>query len=88
MHESLLVGQIRGPWQWVGSFQPDGDSSFDMTAWQDTDGSAYLVRSVGNSFLGVSRLNDKFTDTAGICASTLQVNGSISKRHGLRIDRF
>ena len=67
------TGKIRGPWRWVGSFQPDGQSSFDMTAWQDTDGTGYLVRSVGNSYLGVSRLNENFTDTEGICTYTYQV---------------
>ena len=72
------TGKIRGPWRWVGSFQPDGQSSFDMTAWQDTDGTGYLVRSVGNSYLGVSRLNENFTDTEGICTSTYQVQQLIS----------
>ena len=43
-----------------------------MTAWQDSQGDAYLARSVENSFLGVSRLNEHFNDTTGICAASSQ----------------
>ena len=71
---STCADHLKGPWRWVGSFQPDGASSFDMTAWQDEDGTGYLVRSVGNSFLGVSRLSDNFASTEGICTFTIQVS--------------
>jgi hypothetical protein len=67
---------IRGPWRWVRSFKPDGQDSYDMTAWQDGQGVGYLARSVGNSFLGISRLNEHFNETAGICASSSQVRHS------------
>lgn len=47
-----------------------------MTAWQEANGTAYLARSVQNAYLGVSKLDDSFSETTGICASTEQVNVS------------
>lgn len=68
----LCADNIRGPWRWEKGFKPDGLDSFDMTAWQDEDGSAYLARSVQNAYLGVSRLDSTFSKTLGVCASTSQ----------------
>lgn len=53
----------------VRAFKPDGEDSYDMTAYQDADGSAYLVRSVGNVFLGISALTSDYLDTTGICSA-------------------
>ena len=33
---------------------------------QERDGSAFLVRSINNQFVGISRLNDAYTDTTGL----------------------
>ena len=49
-------------------FKPDGEDSYDMTAYVDTDGTGYLIRSVGNVFLGISALTPDFLDTTGICS--------------------
>jgi len=53
----------------VRAFKPDGEDSYDMTAYQDADGSAYIVRSVGNVFLGISALTSDYLDTTGICSA-------------------
>eukprot|EP00026_Physarum_polycephalum_P010645 Phypoly_transcript_10814.p1 GENE.Phypoly_transcript_10814~~Phypoly_transcript_10814.p1 ORF type:complete len:324 (+),score=24.19 Phypoly_transcript_10814:90-1061(+) len=58
-----------GPFQFLGGFQPDGQQSLDMTVYQDTDGSAYLIRSVGNVFVGISKLSDDYLNTTGIISS-------------------
>ena len=50
------------------AFKPDGEDSYDMTAYLDTDGTGYLIRSVGNVFLGISALTPDFLDTTGICS--------------------
>ena len=49
-------------------FKPDGEDSYDMTAYMDPDGTGYLIRSVGNVFLGISALTSDFLDTTGICS--------------------
>ena len=49
-----------------------------MTAYLDTDGTGYLIRSVGNVFLGISALTPDFLDTSGICSWGPRV------RHSLR----
>ena len=52
----------------VRVFKPDGEDSYDMTAYMDPDGMGYLIRSVGNVFLGISALTSDFLDTTGICS--------------------
>ena len=65
----------RGPWTFRGSVLPDGLPSLDLSLFADSDGSAYLVRSVNNTYTGISRLNAEFTDTApGGMLSTLDVS--------------
>ena len=44
-----------------------------MTAWMDADGQAYLVRSVENAFMGISRLAPSLNDTEGLCSYAAQV---------------
>ncbi|KAK9813147.1 hypothetical protein WJX72_009862 [[Myrmecia] bisecta] len=53
---------ITGPWTWEHVFQPHGRASYDMTAYQDEDGSAYLVNSVENNLLGISKLTKDYLD--------------------------
>ena len=67
---------ITGPYQWVHVFKPDGQDSYDMGVYQEPDGRAYLVRSVGNAFLGISQLNDEYTNTTGLCSTTIRVSAN------------
>jgi len=50
----------------VKAFQPDGLGSLDMTLFQDLDGTTYFIRSVENSYVGISKLSSNFMDTTGI----------------------
>jgi hypothetical protein len=53
---------VCGDYQWVSEFEPDGLSSYDMGLYQDnTD--AYLVRSVQNSYCGISPLTSTYEGT-------------------------
>ena len=38
----------------------------DAIPMQETDGRAFLVRSVNNQFVGISQLNDAYTNTTGL----------------------
>jgi hypothetical protein len=42
---------------------------------QDTDGSAYLVRSVENQYAGISKLSPDFLNTTGIISVGPQIEG-------------
>jgi hypothetical protein len=55
-----------GVFQFVRGFQPDGLGSLDMTVYQDTDGSAYHIRSVQNQYVGISKLSADYLNTTGI----------------------
>jgi len=59
-----------GPFTFLHCFQPDGDPSLDMTLFQDTDGTAYFVRSDNNKFAAVSRLTEDYLNTTsdGVCS--------------------
>ncbi len=35
-------------------------------AMQETDGKAFLVRSINNQFVGISQLDDSYTNTTGL----------------------
>jgi hypothetical protein len=52
-----------GPYQFAHAYQPDGQGSYDMTLFQDDDGSAYLIRSVMNQFVGISSLSYDYLKT-------------------------
>ena len=41
---------------------------------QERDGTAFLVRSINNQFVGISRLNDAYTDTAGLTSVAPRVS--------------
>ncbi len=46
---------LTGPYQYLWGCQPNGLASYDMTVFKDPDdGSAYLVRSVQNSYIGAT----------------------------------
>jgi hypothetical protein len=66
---------IAGNYQWVHGFQPDGLPSYDMTLYQDEDGSAYLCRSVSNQYAGISPLTDDYMNTKGITSKGPRIEG-------------
>jgi len=66
---------ITGNYEWVRGFQPDGQPSYDMTVFQDDDGSAYLCRSVGNQYAGISPLTSDYLNTAGIISKGPRIEG-------------
>ena len=68
-----VAKEITGPYTWVRIFQPDGQSSYDMGVFQEDDGTAFLVRSVKNEFVGISQLSPDYTDTLGISSTAPRV---------------
>jgi len=53
-----------GPYVYVGSNRPASADSRDMTLFQDTDGTAYVIFSSGhNSLTRIARLTDDYLDT-------------------------
>jgi len=74
---------IAGTYQWVSGFLPDGQASYDMTLYQEDDGSAYLCRSVGNQYAGISQLTDDYLNTKGITSRGPDIEGqAIWKMNG------
>jgi len=68
----LTSDSITGPYTFAGQcFRPDDHDSYDMGVWYDDpaqpggDGHMYLVRSVDNSYAGISRMNDDCTTVTG-----------------------
>lgn len=61
-----------GPWSFVRAFQPDDLPSLDMTVFVDEDETtgeflgAYFIRSVDNSYVGISQLSNDLMDTTGL----------------------
>jgi Glycosyl hydrolases family 43/GDSL-like Lipase/Acylhydrolase family len=50
-----------GPYKYLGSFQPNGQQSRDMTIFKDEDGKAYLIyASEDNNTMHVCRLSDDY----------------------------
>ena len=62
-----------GPYEWVHVIHPDGLNSFDMGVWQEDDGSAFLIRSVNNEYLGISPLSPDYTTTVGLVSTAPRV---------------
>jgi hypothetical protein len=54
-----------GPFIFIFSLLPDGEKSLDLQLYQENDGDAYLVRSVNNRFVGISRLTGDYLSTTG-----------------------
>jgi len=50
----------------VRGFKPDNAGSLDMGLYADDDGSVYLIRSVENSYVGISKLTNDYLDSAGM----------------------
>ncbi|MGW2572131.1 RICIN domain-containing protein [Streptomyces sp. NPDC001537] len=61
---------IDGNYAYVGSFRPLGITSRDMTLYQDTDGSAYLVSSANeNADLDIFKLTADYTGVTSLVAN-------------------
>ena len=58
--------RITGPYRYLGSFQPNGKDSRDMTLYQDDNGKAYLVHSSDwNSCTIIADLTDDYLQPTG-----------------------
>lgn len=57
--------QAVGAYSFVTAFRPDGERSLDLTLFQEED-EAYLVRTVNNRYIGISRLAPDYLNTTGI----------------------
>ncbi len=68
-----VAKEIRGPYTWLRVFKPDGLDSYDMGVFQEDDGTAFLVRSVKNEYVGISQLSPDYTDTLGITSTVPRV---------------
>jgi len=79
-----VADSVTGPYQWVSGFQPDGLPSYDMTVFQDDDGSAYLCRSVSNNYAGISPLTSDYMNTAGIISKGPRIEGQAIWKMGDR----
>ena len=59
-----------GPYQYLGSMQPNGNDSRDMTAFQDDDGKAYLFfSSEWNKTMHIIQLDDDYLHTTQVEAT-------------------
>ena len=63
---------VDGVYEFEGGWQPDGQRSLDMGLFQDSDGTAWLVRSVDNKYAGFSKLTPDYRNTTsdGIVSRT------------------
>ena len=46
---------------------------------QESDGRAFLVRSINNSFVGISQLSDSYTDTTGLVSVAPRVSNCLCR---------
>ena len=75
---------VAGDYAFVAGFQPDGQPSLDMGLFEDTDGTAYLVRSVNNAYAGFSKLTPDYLNSTGIISKGPRVEGQAVWRTGDR----
>ncbi|MGI4792460.1 MAG: glycoside hydrolase family 43 protein [Janthinobacterium lividum] len=62
-----------GPFEYVGSFRPNGYESRDMTVFSDTDGAAYLFYSSDNNkTLRIARLSDDYLSVTADAATAFE----------------
>ena len=81
----LQSDAVTGPYKFTSPcFRPDNRDSYDMGTFVDNgpggDGHAYLVRSVENSFAGVSEMNADCTGTTGIVSQGPDMEGQAIMR--------
>ena len=81
----LTADAIAGPWTFAAPcFKPDGRASYDMGTFVDDgphgDGRAYLVRSVENTFAGISQMTDDCLNVTGIVSQGPDMEGQAIMR--------
>jgi len=81
----LSAPAVEGPYTFTSPcFRPDGRDSYDMGTFVDGgpggDGHAYLIRSVENSFAGISQMTDDCTGTTGIVSQGPDMEGQAIMR--------
>ena len=54
-----------GPFKFIRSLLPDGEKSLDLQLHQESSGDAFLIRSVNNKFVGISKLTSDYLSTIG-----------------------
>ena len=54
-----------GPFKFIRSLLPDGEKSLDLQLHQESNGDAFLVRSVNNKFVGISTLTNDYLSIIG-----------------------
>jgi len=71
-----------GPFKYVHGMLPDGSKSLDMSLFRDPlDGQAYFIRSVDNSYVGISRLTSDYLNSTGIISKHSVFEGMAIFRH-------
>jgi hypothetical protein len=70
---------VTGPWTFQSCFKPDGQASYDMGTYVE-GADAYLVRSVGNNFAGISKLTPDWLGTTGIISRGPKIEGQAIAR--------
>ncbi len=61
-----VADKVTGPYNYIGSFRPDGQGARDMTLFVDDDGKAYqFYASEGNRTLHIGRLRDDYLRPSG-----------------------
>lgn len=74
----LTSDSVTGPYTFAAPcFKPDGRPSYDMGTFVDEhgDGKAYLIRSVGNQFAGISQMTEDCLNVTGIVSQGPNMEG-------------
>jgi hypothetical protein len=62
-----------GPFRFVHALEPDGLPSLDLQLFEETDKrTAFLIRSVNNEYVGMSRLASDYLSTVGGVISSVR----------------
>jgi beta-xylosidase len=80
-HAGVAVSRrAAGPYKYLGSVQPDGEESFDMTLFKDDDGTAWLISTDAYTHLHFSRLTADYLKPSGVWADDFYRNGHPAAR--------
>ena len=87
-----VSADIHRGFSFVRSFQPDGLPSLDMSVFSDCrDGrvvGAYFVRSVDNSYVGISRITKDYMDTDGLISVIPEAREGHALFYHAQFDRY
>merc|ERR1712224_553830 len=66
----------QGPFTFLYGLLPDGKTSEDMSLFRDPqDGQAYFIRSIGNQYVGISRLTPDYLNSTGVISNHTRFEG-------------